>query len=158
MPGASRAGPKPETVATCGRGGGVGHWMAAKPTTEKPSPAGITSSRASISCSYTDGTQPAPTAIFDNLELRTSEIPPVGIERAVRLSWPASATINYAVEGVITVTATGTSWPSSTVARRPLMLRCRSCTSRSSCEAPSRVVRPDWTGLAPITKVVEETR
>jgi len=52
---------------------------------------------------YTDGHQPAPTAIFDNLELRTSEIPPVGIERAVRLSWPASATINYAVEGAPTV-------------------------------------------------------
>ena len=52
---------------------------------------------------YTDGTQPAPTAIFDNLELRTSEIPPVGIERAVRLRWPASATINYAVEGAPTL-------------------------------------------------------
>jgi hypothetical protein len=51
---------------------------------------------------YTDGTQPAPTAIFDNLELRTSEIPLVGIERTVRLSWPASATINYAVEGAPT--------------------------------------------------------
>ena len=52
---------------------------------------------------YTDGEQPAPTAIFDNLELRTSEVPGIGIERAVRLAWPASATINYAVEGAPTV-------------------------------------------------------
>jgi hypothetical protein len=47
---------------------------------------------------YTDGHQPAPTAVYDNFELRTSEIPPIEIGRAVRLSWPASATINYAVE------------------------------------------------------------
>jgi hypothetical protein len=52
---------------------------------------------------YTDGTQPAPSATFDNLEVRTSEIPPVGIERIVRLTWPASATINYAVESAPTV-------------------------------------------------------
>ena len=51
----------------------------------------------------TDGKQPVPTATFDNLELRTSEIPLVGIERTVRLAWPASATINYAVEGAPTV-------------------------------------------------------
>ena len=41
--------------------------------------------------------------IYDNLELRTSEIPGVGIERAVRLRWPASATINYALEGAPTL-------------------------------------------------------
>jgi hypothetical protein len=52
---------------------------------------------------YNDGTKERAEATFDNLELRTSEIPPVGIERAVRLSWPASATINYAVEGGPTV-------------------------------------------------------
>ena len=52
---------------------------------------------------YNDGTKGRAEAAFDNLELRTSEIPPVGIERAVRLSWPASATINYAVEGGPTV-------------------------------------------------------
>jgi hypothetical protein len=51
----------------------------------------------------TDGNQPVPTATFDNLELRTSEIPGVGIERAVRLRWPASATINYAIEGAPTL-------------------------------------------------------
>jgi hypothetical protein len=51
----------------------------------------------------TDGHQPVPKAIWDNLELRTSEIPFLGIERAVRVSWPASATINYAVEGAPTV-------------------------------------------------------
>jgi hypothetical protein len=52
---------------------------------------------------YTDGTQPAVLATFDNLELRTSEVPGVGIERAVRLRWPASATLNYAVEGAPTL-------------------------------------------------------
>ena len=51
----------------------------------------------------TDGHQPVPKAIWDSLELRTSEIPFLGIERAVRVSWPASATINYAVEGAPTV-------------------------------------------------------
>lgn len=51
----------------------------------------------------TDGHQPRPTAVFDNLELRTSEIPPVGIERAVRLSWPASTAINYSLEAAPTV-------------------------------------------------------
>jgi hypothetical protein len=52
---------------------------------------------------YTDGTQPAGRAIYDNLELRTSEIPGVGIERAVRLRWPVSSTLNYAVEGARSV-------------------------------------------------------
>ena len=52
---------------------------------------------------YTDGTQPELDVTYDNLELRTSEIPGVGIERAVRLSWPVSSTINYAVEGAPTV-------------------------------------------------------
>ncbi|HOW66697.1 MAG TPA: hypothetical protein P5186_21785 [Candidatus Paceibacterota bacterium] len=52
---------------------------------------------------YTDGQQPAPTAVYDNFELRTSGIPFVGVERAVRLSWPVSATINYAVEAAPTV-------------------------------------------------------
>jgi hypothetical protein len=51
----------------------------------------------------TDGHQAVPKAIWDNLELRTSEIPSLGIEKAVRVSWPASATINYAVEGGPTV-------------------------------------------------------
>jgi hypothetical protein len=52
---------------------------------------------------YTDGQQPAAEAAFDNLELRTYEVPRIGIERAVRLSWPASATMHYAVEGAPTV-------------------------------------------------------
>ncbi|MHC1763362.1 MAG: hypothetical protein AB9869_03505 [Verrucomicrobiia bacterium] len=46
-----------------------------------------------------DGQQPAAIATFDNLELRKSEIPDIGIARAVELSWPASATLTYAVEG-----------------------------------------------------------
>lgn len=52
---------------------------------------------------YTDGKQPVPTAVYDNLEMRTSEIPPLGLERAVRLSWPASASIKYAVQGAPTL-------------------------------------------------------
>jgi hypothetical protein len=52
---------------------------------------------------YTDGDQPAATAVLENFELRSSEIPPVGIERAVRLSWPASATSNYNPEAAPTV-------------------------------------------------------
>jgi hypothetical protein len=50
----------------------------------------------------TDGTKPAAEAAFDNLELRTYEVPQVGIERAVRLSWPAMG-MNYAVEGAPTL-------------------------------------------------------
>jgi hypothetical protein len=48
---------------------------------------------------YTDGKQPELEVIYDNLELRTSEVPLVAIERTVRVSWPVSATINYSVEG-----------------------------------------------------------
>jgi len=51
----------------------------------------------------TDGTKPAAEAAFDNLELRTYEIPQVGIERAVQLTWPAPTGMNYAVEGGPTV-------------------------------------------------------
>lgn len=51
---------------------------------------------------YTDGNQPELEVTYDNLELRSSPTPPVGIERTVRLSWPASSTINYAVQGAPT--------------------------------------------------------
>jgi hypothetical protein len=51
---------------------------------------------------YTDGKRPVPTAVFDNLEMRTSEIPPLSIERAVRLNLPASAAITYGVQGAPT--------------------------------------------------------
>jgi len=43
-------------------------------------------------------TRPAE-ATFDNFELRTYEIPPLGIQRAMRLTWPAPAGLNWAVEG-----------------------------------------------------------
>jgi hypothetical protein len=49
----------------------------------------------------TDGTQPAAQATVDNVELRTYEVPPVAIERAVRLSWPATGQ-NYAIEAAPT--------------------------------------------------------
>lgn len=52
---------------------------------------------------YTDGKQPAPAAVWGNLELRTSEIPILGIEGAVRISWPGSATLSYAIQGAPTV-------------------------------------------------------
>ncbi len=50
---------------------------------------------------YTDGNQPELAVTYDNLELRTSEIPPVRVERAVRLSWPTSS-INSSVEAAPT--------------------------------------------------------
>ncbi len=43
---------------------------------------------------YTDGNQPQAHVTYDNLEMRTTEIPPIGIERALRLSWPAVG-LNY---------------------------------------------------------------
>jgi hypothetical protein len=52
---------------------------------------------------YTDGAQPAPKAVFDNLEVRTYELPQIGIERGARLSWPAPAGVNYVVETAPTV-------------------------------------------------------
>jgi len=52
---------------------------------------------------YTDGKQPTPTAVWDHVDLRRSEIPLLGIEWAVRVSWPAAATISYAIEGGPTV-------------------------------------------------------
>jgi hypothetical protein len=52
---------------------------------------------------YNDGTKPEAKAIFDNLELRTYEVPQVGIERAVRLTWPALEGAYYSVEGAPTV-------------------------------------------------------
>lgn len=42
----------------------------------------------------TDGTKPPAEAVFDNVQLWTSEVPTVGMERAVRLSWPATG-LNY---------------------------------------------------------------
>lgn len=49
-----------------------------------------------------DGKKGAAEALFDNVELRTSEIPPIGIGQAVRLSWPASGT-TFGVEAGDTV-------------------------------------------------------
>jgi hypothetical protein len=49
----------------------------------------------------TDGQQPVPTAIWDNLELRTTEVPAMGIQPAVQLTWPDVG--NYAVEAAPTV-------------------------------------------------------
>ncbi len=50
----------------------------------------------------TDGNRPPAEATFANLELRTYEVPQVGIARAVQLSWPAPAGVNYGVEGAPT--------------------------------------------------------
>lgn len=46
---------------------------------------------------YTDGTLPETEATFDNLELRTYEVPPIGIQPVLRLSWPTVGRA-YAVE------------------------------------------------------------
>lgn len=51
----------------------------------------------------TDGHQPVPQAVFDNLEVWTSETPPLNIASAVQLSWPASTTVNHDVETAPTV-------------------------------------------------------
>ncbi len=53
---------------------------------------------------YTDGKQPAMAVTYDNLELWTSEIPPLAIDRAVRLAWPASATAKYGIQSAPTPT------------------------------------------------------
>jgi hypothetical protein len=47
---------------------------------------------------YTDGNQPEFDVTYDNLELRTSDIPPVAIQRAVTVVWPASGTVSYIPE------------------------------------------------------------
>jgi hypothetical protein len=49
------------------------------------------------------GALPPAEATFDNLELRTYDLPPVGIQRAVQLTWPAPTDVHYAVEGAPTV-------------------------------------------------------
>jgi len=46
---------------------------------------------------YTDGDRPEVSVTYDNLEMRTTEIPSTGIERAVRLSWPTTG-LNYAAQ------------------------------------------------------------
>jgi hypothetical protein len=50
----------------------------------------------------TDGTLPAAAATFDNLELRTYEVPQIAIERAMRITWPATSG-SYAVEAAPSV-------------------------------------------------------
>lgn len=45
----------------------------------------------------TDGTKPPAQASFDNCEFGTYEVPQVGIQRAVRLSWPATG-MKYTIE------------------------------------------------------------
>lgn len=47
---------------------------------------------------YGNGQQTQAEAVWDNLELRTSEIPGVGVERAVRLTFPTPAGYNYGLE------------------------------------------------------------
>ncbi|MBM3883331.1 MAG: hypothetical protein FJ387_27085 [Verrucomicrobia bacterium] len=51
---------------------------------------------------YTDGTLDPAEATFDNLELRTYDVPLLAIDKAVRLQWPASA-YPFTVEGAPTV-------------------------------------------------------
>jgi hypothetical protein len=51
---------------------------------------------------YTDGTKPAAEAVFDNVELRTYEVPTIGIQPALRLTWLAPSGVNYDVEAAPT--------------------------------------------------------
>ncbi|MBE7503320.1 MAG: hypothetical protein HS113_24140 [Verrucomicrobiales bacterium] len=51
---------------------------------------------------YTDGTLDPAEATFDNLELRTYDVPLLAIGKAVRLQWPASA-FPFTVEGASTI-------------------------------------------------------
>ena len=50
----------------------------------------------------TDGTLPPAEATFDNIELLAYAVPQLSIERAVRLSWPATGT-NFRIEAAPTV-------------------------------------------------------
>jgi len=50
-----------------------------------------------------DGQQPAAVATFDNFEIRKYEVPVLGITRAVRLSWPAPAGVDWTVLSAPTV-------------------------------------------------------
>jgi len=51
---------------------------------------------------FTDGHQPPLEAVWDNFSLRLHDVPPIGIARAVQLSWPVPAGVTYAVEGAPT--------------------------------------------------------
>jgi hypothetical protein len=51
---------------------------------------------------YTDGTQPAVVAVFDNVELRTYEVPTVSVQRAVQVTWPDPTGV-YVLEAAPTV-------------------------------------------------------
>jgi hypothetical protein len=51
---------------------------------------------------YTDGTLDPAEATFDNLELRTYEVPLLAIDKAVRLQWPGSA-FPFTIESAPTV-------------------------------------------------------
>lgn len=50
-----------------------------------------------------DGHQPPVDGIFDNFSFRLHDVPPMGMARAVQLTWPAPAGVNYAVEAAPTV-------------------------------------------------------
>jgi hypothetical protein len=51
----------------------------------------------------TDGHQPAAEVTFNNFGLRLSDVPPLGITRAVQVTWPAPAGLNYTLEAGSTV-------------------------------------------------------
>lgn len=52
---------------------------------------------------YSDGSQGQAEATFDNLEVRTYEVPKVSVERAVRLTFPWRANAGYVVEAAPSV-------------------------------------------------------
>lgn len=52
---------------------------------------------------FTDGQQPPVEAVWDNFSLRHHDVPPLSIARAVQLTWPAPAGVNYSIESASTV-------------------------------------------------------
>jgi hypothetical protein len=59
--------------------------------------------RALCVAQFTDGNQPPLEAVWDNFSVRLHDVPPLGIARAVQLSWPAPAGVNYSLEAAPTV-------------------------------------------------------
>jgi hypothetical protein len=69
-------------------------------------PAGAPWKNGNSACLFvfqdTDGTKPSATATFDNLEFFKYEIPRIGIEPAVRLTWPDTG-MNFGIEAAPSV-------------------------------------------------------
>jgi hypothetical protein len=72
-------------------------------SSDPPGPSFITGGAVVGLFQYNDGGEPPAIVTFDNLELWHYEIPKLGVERAVRVSWSAPAGVDYSVESAPTV-------------------------------------------------------